>query len=46
MFNAMKLYGRSAISEFYGDQVVYRNLTPMDQRLSNLDAMRAEIGLA
>jgi hypothetical protein len=46
MNKSMELFGSGAISEFYGDQVVYRNLSPMDQRLPSLDEMRAGIGLA
>jgi len=42
----MKLYGRAAVSEFLGDNVVYRNLTPIDGRLPSLGGIRAEIGLA
>jgi hypothetical protein len=42
----MKIFGRGAISEFYGDRVVYRNLIPMDRQLPPLQAIREEIGLA
>jgi hypothetical protein len=41
----MRLFGRASVSEFLGDFVVYRNLVPADERLSPLDAIRAEIGL-
>lgn len=41
----MKIYGRTAVSEFLGDRVVYRNLAPADDRLPALADFRAEIGL-
>jgi len=42
----MKYFGRTSVSEFLEDRVVYRNLVPVDQRLPSLDDIRAEIGLA
>ncbi len=41
----MKVFGRTAVSEFLGDMVVYRNLVPCDPRLPPLAAMRAEVSL-
>lgn len=41
----MKIYGRTAVSEFLGDRVVYRNLAPADGRLPALADFREEIGL-
>ena len=29
----MKVYGRTTVSEFLGDRVVFRNLEPVDERL-------------
>ncbi len=40
-----KVYGKSAISEFLDDRVVYRNLAPTDLRLLPLEAIRYKIGL-
>lgn len=42
----MKYFGRTTVSEFLDDRVVYRNLAPVDQRLPSLDTIRAEVGLA
>ena len=36
----MHSYDLTSISEFLGDFIVYRNLSPMDARLPNLDAVR------
>ena len=41
----MKNYGRSALSEFLGDRVVYRKLASADPRLPGLDALRGPLGL-
>jgi len=41
----MKLFGRSALSEFIGDRVVYRNLCPCDEQLPGLDGLRATLNL-
>jgi hypothetical protein len=41
----MKYFGRTTVSEFLDDRVVYRNLAPVDQRLPTLRELRAEIGL-
>ena len=38
----MKNYGFASIDEFLGDFVVYRNLTPLDQRLPTVDDLRKE----
>lgn len=42
----MKVYGRTTISAFLGDLVVYRNLVPIDRRLRGLDRIRHEVGLS
>jgi hypothetical protein len=42
----MRSHGRTAVHEFLGDRVVYRNLVPMDPRLPPLDAVRSQLGLA
>lgn len=39
----MKLYGRSTISEFLGDNIAFRNLNPLDTRLPPLDELRASV---
>jgi len=41
----MNLFGKTSVSEFLGDFVVYRNLVPVDNRLPGLDAIRRKIGL-
>jgi len=41
----MKRYHRSAISEFLGDFIVYRNLIPVDQRLPSLLKLHEELNL-
>jgi len=41
----MKRYHRSAVSEFLGDFIVYRNLVPFDQRLPALSEFRHELNL-
>jgi hypothetical protein len=42
----MKNHGRSTVSEFLGDFIVYRNLVPADRRLPPLTQVRPEVGLA
>ena len=42
----MKNYGRTALSEFLGERVVYRKLAPADSRLPGLDELRPVLGLA
>ncbi|HJN41534.1 MAG TPA: hypothetical protein QF589_05435 [Anaerolineales bacterium] len=42
----MKVYGRTTVSEFLGDRVVFRNLEPVDERLPALDVLREKVGLA
>jgi DNA-binding transcriptional MerR regulator len=42
----MQVYGRSNISEFLGERIVYRNLIPMDDRLLSLIEIRKELGLS
>ncbi len=41
----MKMQGRSSVSEFLGDRIVYRNLDPVDPRLLPLAALREKEGL-
>jgi hypothetical protein len=41
----MKVFGRTTVSEFLGDWVVYRNLAPIDPRLSGLDTLWDKVGL-
>ena len=41
----MHIFGRTSISEFLGDRVVYRNLVPVDPRLPALDVLRGEVDL-
>jgi hypothetical protein len=41
----MNIYGRTSVSEFLGDNVVYRNLEPVDDRLPVLDDLRTDLGL-
>lgn len=41
----MKNFGRTSISEFLEDFVVYRNLVPMDNRLPSLSEIRKQVGL-
>jgi hypothetical protein len=41
----MNVYGRTSIGEFLGDNVVYRSLEPVDDRLPTLDHLRADLGL-
>ena len=36
----MKCYGRAALSDFLGDQIVFRNLIPCDHRLPELAELR------
>jgi hypothetical protein len=43
MFN---VFGRSTVSEFLGDRIVYRNLAPADPSLPALDDLRQELGFA
>ena len=41
----MKIFGKTTVSEFLGDFIVYRNLMPLDPRLPGLDALRGHVGL-
>lgn len=41
----MKLYGLSALADFWGDFIVYRNLKPADRRLPALTDLQRELGL-
>jgi hypothetical protein len=41
----MQIYGRTSLSEFLGDQVVFRNLEPADPRLPNLTDLQSLVGL-
>lgn len=40
----MKSYGRSTVSEFLGDQIVFRNLLPCDSRIPGLPDLREKLG--
>jgi hypothetical protein len=42
---ATRLFGRSTVSEFLEDRVVYRNLSPLDSRIQGLEAIREQVGL-
>ena len=42
----MKSYGRTSVSEFLADRIVYRNLNPYDPSLPRLEQIRGEIGLS
>lgn len=41
----MQNFGRTTVSEFLGEWIVYRNLVPVDKRLPPLDVIRREICL-
>ena len=41
----MKNYGRTTLSEFLGDRVVYRKLIPADPHLPGLDELRSVLGI-
>ena len=41
----MKNYGRTSVSEFLDDRIVYRNLAPVDSRLPPLAHIRPLVGL-
>ena len=41
----MEKYGRSAVSEFLGDNIIYRNLVPIDQDIPGLADLREAAGL-
>jgi hypothetical protein len=41
----MKKYGRTTVSEFLGDFIVYRNLVPVDSRLPSLSEISEPLGL-
>ena len=41
----MNIYGRASVSEFLGDNVVYRNLVPMAADLPTLGELRESTGL-
>jgi hypothetical protein len=42
----MKKYGRSTVSEFLGDLVVYRNLDPIDSRLPSLAEVKERASIS
>jgi hypothetical protein len=42
----MKNYGRTSVSEFLDDRIVYRNLAPVDSRLPALAQIRPLVGLS
>ena len=39
------VFGRSSVSEFLADRIVYRNLEPADARLPSLESQRGRLGL-
>lgn len=39
------VFGRSSVSEFLGDRIVYRNLAPADPSLPSLNDLRVKLGL-
>jgi hypothetical protein len=41
----MKSYGRTSVSEFLGDRIVYRNLDPYDRSLPRMAQIRQQVGL-
>lgn len=41
----MKSYGRTSVSEFLADRIVYRNLDPYDRSLPRMEQIRHEIDL-
>ena len=41
----MKCYGRTTVSEFLGDSIVFRGLEPADPRLPGLVALQSSLGL-
>ena len=41
----MKNFGRSTVSEFLGDNIIYRNLVPVDPSLPGLPDLWEEVGL-
>jgi hypothetical protein len=41
----VRVFGRTTVSEFLGDLVVYRNLAPADERLRGLEAIRDLVDL-
>jgi len=43
---ANRLFGRTTVSEFLGNRVVYRNLSLLDSRIPGLDVIREQVGLS
>jgi hypothetical protein len=41
----MNVFGKSSVSEYLGDFIVFRNLIPMDERLPSLKDLRRELNL-
>ncbi len=41
----MEIFGRAAVSDYLGDRIVYRNLSPVDERLPSLSAIQHELFL-
>ncbi len=41
----MEFYGRAAVGEYLGDRIVYRNLSPVDERLPSLSVVQHELFL-
>jgi hypothetical protein len=42
----VKYYGRAALSDLFGDGVIYRKLDPVDLRLPRLNELRSELSLS
>ena len=42
----MQVFGRSTVSDFLGDKIVYRNLIPQDERLLPLREIGKNVGLS
>ena len=41
----MEFYGRAAVGDYLGDRIVYRNLSPVDERLPSLSVVQHELFL-
>jgi hypothetical protein len=42
----MRIYGTASVSEFLGENLIYRNMVPVDARLPSLENLRESAGLA
>ena len=43
---SLQNYGRTTVSDFLGDMIVYRNLLPMHPEMPALPDLRPKLGLA